>query len=75
VVIVSIETQTVPYVPTTERLVIDDLGYTDDGILHVSARFGYMDDPNVPDVLRQLESAEIESPIEVDDANLLRSPP
>ncbi|MDA0164457.1 potassium transporter Kup [Solirubrobacter ginsenosidimutans] len=73
VVIVSIETQTVPYVPATERLVIDDLGYTDDGILHVSARFGYMDDPNVPDVLRQLESAEIESPIEVDDANYFLS--
>ena len=75
VVIVSIETQTVPYVPTDERLVIDDLGYTDDGILHVSARFGYMDDPNVPDVLRQLESAEIESPIELragDEAGLAR---
>ena len=27
VVIVSIETQPVPYVPTAERLVIDDLGY------------------------------------------------
>jgi KUP system potassium uptake protein len=73
VVIVSIETQTVPYVPVGERLVIDDLGYTDDGITHVSARFGYMDDPNVPGVLRQLEAAEIECPIEVDDANYFLS--
>jgi KUP system potassium uptake protein len=73
VVIVSIETQTVPYVPPAERLVIDDLGYTDDGITHVSARFGYMDDPNVPTVLRQLEAAEIECPIEVDDANYFLS--
>jgi KUP system potassium uptake protein len=73
VVIVSIETQTVPYVPVDERLVIDDLGYTDDGITHVSARFGYMDDPNVPGVLRQLEAAEIECPIEVDDANYFLS--
>ena len=31
---------------------IDDLGYADDGITHVGARFGYMDEPNVPGVLR-----------------------
>jgi KUP system potassium uptake protein len=73
VVIVSIETQTVPYVPVDERLVIDDLGYTDDGITHVSARFGYMDAPNVPGVLRQLEAAEIECPIELDDTNYFLS--
>ncbi len=73
VVIVSIETLPVPYVPVAERLVIDELGYADDGITHVSARFGYMDDPNVPGVLRQLESAEIECPIEVDDANYFLS--
>jgi KUP system potassium uptake protein len=73
VVIVSIETQPVPYVPTGERLVIDELGYTDDGITHVSARFGYMDDPNVPGVLRALEAAEIECPIEVDEANYFLS--
>jgi KUP system potassium uptake protein len=73
VVIVSIETQTVPHVAAADRLAIDDLGYTDDGITHVSARFGYMDDPNVPGVLRQLEAAEIECPIEVDDANYFLS--
>jgi len=31
----------VPRVPTTYRLVIDELGCVDDGITHVSARFGY----------------------------------
>jgi KUP system potassium uptake protein len=73
VVIVSIETLPVPYVPVGERLAIDELGYSDDAITHVSARFGYMDDPNVPGVLRQLEAAEIECPIEVDDANYFLS--
>jgi KUP system potassium uptake protein len=73
VVIVSIETQPVPYVPAANRLVIDDLGYTDDGITHVSVRFGYMEHHNVPDVLRQLEAAEIECPIEVDEANYFLS--
>ena len=69
VVIMSIDTQPVPRVPPTDRLMIDDLGYTDDGITHVSARFGYMDAPNVPEVLRLLETAEIECPIEVDTAS------
>ena len=50
--ILSIETLPVPHVPAAERLVLDDLGYTDDGITHVTARFGYMDEPNVPGVLR-----------------------
>jgi KUP system potassium uptake protein len=69
VVIMSIETQPVPRVPTDDRLVIDHLGYTDDAITHVKARFGNMDVPNVPDVLRLVETAEIECPIEVDTAS------
>ena len=73
VVIMSIETQPVPRVPAAERLVIDDLGYSDDGITHVSARFGYMDEPNVPSVLRLLEAAEIERPIDVDQASYFLS--
>jgi KUP system potassium uptake protein len=73
VVIVSIETLPVPHVPVAERLAIDDLVYTDDGITHVSARFGYIDTPNVPDVLRQLETAEIECPLEVDEASYFLS--
>jgi KUP system potassium uptake protein len=73
VVILSIETLAVPHVPAADRLVIDDLGYADDGITHASARFGYMDQPNVPEVLRQIEEADIESPIEVDDASYFLS--
>jgi KUP system potassium uptake protein len=73
VVILSIQTLPVPRVPVGERLVIDELGYTDDGILHASARFGYMDDPNVPGVLRLLETADIEVPIEVDQASYFLS--
>ncbi len=60
VVILSIETLTVPHVPPADRLVIDELGYTDDKITHATARFGYMDQPNVPAVVRQLENAQTE---------------
>jgi KUP system potassium uptake protein len=53
VVIVSVVTERVPHVPETQRVTIDDLGYADDGITHVSARFGFLDDVDVPRTLRR----------------------
>jgi KUP system potassium uptake protein len=73
VVILSIETLPVPHVPPTERFVIDELGYGDDGITHVGARFGYMDESNVPHVLRLVAHADIECPLEVDEASYFLS--
>jgi KUP system potassium uptake protein len=73
VVILSIETLPAPHVPDDKRLVVDDLGYSDDGITHAVARFGYMDEPHVPAVLRLLAEADIESPIEVDTASYFLS--
>ena len=73
VVILTIETQPVPHVPLGERLVIDDLGYADDGITHVGARFGYMDDPNVPEVLAQIDPSQVETRIDVDTASYFLS--
>jgi KUP system potassium uptake protein len=52
VVILSIDTVRVPYVPDGERIVVDDLGHADDGIVHVTARFGYAEAQNVPAALR-----------------------
>jgi KUP system potassium uptake protein len=51
VVILSIETKPVPHVPRSERIVVDDLGWTDDQLVHVTARFGYLDIQNVPGLL------------------------
>jgi KUP system potassium uptake protein len=73
VVILSIETLPVPHIPVADRLVIDDLGYTDDGITHAGARFGYMDEPNVPAVLRLLEQTQLEFALEVDEASYFLS--
>jgi KUP system potassium uptake protein len=53
VVIVSVVTERVPHVPEIQRVTIDDLGYADDGITHVSARFGFLDDVDVPRTLRR----------------------
>ena len=60
VLILSVETMPVPHVPAEERLQIDDLGYEGDRIIHVTACFGYMDQTNVPDLMRQIHHAEYE---------------
>jgi len=52
VVIVSVQTLNVPHVEDAERVTVDDLGYRDDGITHVTARFGFQDDLDVPAALR-----------------------
>jgi KUP system potassium uptake protein len=66
--ILAVETVPVPHVPVAERLTIDDLGYKDDRITHVTARFGYMDPANIPGLLPLIAKAKIESPL--DDGRL-----
>ncbi|HEY2265676.1 MAG TPA: KUP/HAK/KT family potassium transporter [Streptosporangiaceae bacterium] len=63
VLILAIETVPVPHVPPAGRIEVDDLGYKDDRIIHVTARFGYMDSPDVPGLLPLIRQAELESPL------------
>jgi KUP system potassium uptake protein len=64
VVILSIDTEPVPRVPAERRLLVDDLGYADDGILHVTLRTGYMQRPHVPAVLRTLDPTVSEGAVD-----------
>jgi KUP system potassium uptake protein len=64
VLILAIETLPVPHVPPAGRLVVDDLGYKDDRIAHVTARFGYLDSPDVPGLLPLLRQADLESSLD-----------
>lgn len=73
VVIMSIDTMPVPRVPDAERTTIDSLGYSQDGIIHVSARFGYMERPHVPHALSLLDSKETEGFLDVDTASYFLS--
>jgi KUP system potassium uptake protein len=73
VVILSIETVTVSHVPSADRIAIDDLGYRDDGVTHACARFGYMDQPDVPAIVRQIQQADIEFPIDLDSLSYFLS--
>ena len=53
VVIVSMVSENVPYIPVDQRLSIDDLGYSDDGIVHVTVRHGFQDHQDLPAELRR----------------------
>ena len=73
VLILAIETMPVPHVPAAGRITVDDLGYQDDRIIHVAARFGYMDQPNVPELLPLIRDADIESPLDQDKLSYFMS--
>jgi KUP system potassium uptake protein len=63
VLILSVETMPVPHVPAAERLQMDDLGYKDDGILYVSARYGYMDKTDIPSLMPAIHNLDPETPV------------
>jgi KUP system potassium uptake protein len=68
VVIISIETTKAPYVPESDRLVVDSLGYEDDGISHLTARFGFQDAPDVPRLLELAAETGLETEVDVEGA-------
>jgi len=73
VVILSIETVPVPYLADADRVTVDALGYAGDGIAHVGARFGYMERPDVPGVLRLAAGVGLERPIDVESTSYFLS--
>jgi potassium transporter len=64
VIILAIQTTPVPHVPAAQRLSVDSLGHKDDRITHVTARFGYLDQVNVPALLPLIRQADAESPLD-----------
>jgi KUP system potassium uptake protein len=65
VVIVSVQTLRVPHVPEDERVTVDDLGYRDDGINHLTVRYGFQDRIDIPRTLR-LAATRMESEVDLD---------
>jgi KUP system potassium uptake protein len=53
VLIVSASSANVPHVPVVDRFEVDHLGHEDDRITHLSVRFGFSDEPNLPEALAQ----------------------
>jgi KUP system potassium uptake protein len=75
VVIVSMGAANVPHVPPEERLTVDDLGYVDDGIQHLSVKLGFADPPDLPAALHQAHAAGMIEPpgADLDDASYFLS--
>lgn len=59
VVVVTIKTTDAAHVPEKQRAIFDELGHPDDGIGHLTLKFGYKDIPNIP---HALELARHKSP-------------
>jgi KUP system potassium uptake protein len=51
VVLVSVLTENVPYVPQDEQIEVDQLVHPADGVVHISIRFGFQDDQDIPQAL------------------------
>jgi len=68
VLIVSVQTVNVPHVRESKRLVVDELGYRDDGICRIHMRYGFQDDIHVPGALAT-SVEQMEGDVDIDDAS------
>jgi KUP system potassium uptake protein len=73
VIIVSIETLPMPRAAESDRIQVDSLGYKEDGIVFVTANYGYMEKTHVLDALRSLTRKQAEGKIALDDASFFLS--
>ncbi|WP_233608185.1 potassium transporter Kup [Nocardia stercoris] len=81
IVILSVETEPVPFVRHEDRVRVDYLGYSDDGISHISAHYGYMEAPDIPALLATVDTTALATadtavpaePIDFDQASFFLS--
>jgi KUP system potassium uptake protein len=66
VVIVSAIAENVPHIPPDEQLTVDDLGYRDDGIIHLTVRYGFQDEQDIPAALRRAAADGADTGAELD---------
>ena len=67
VVILTARSAKVPRVHPQDRITVDVLGYTDD-ISHVTPRFGFQEDPDIPDAFRPAGAKGVECDIDFEGA-------
>ncbi|MDQ4215863.1 potassium transporter Kup [Microbacterium sp. ASV81] len=73
VIILSVIIDTVPRIKKGKRFTIDDLGDPNDGILQISARFGYAEKPDLPKALRTLPPEKTQGFLDLDKASYFLS--
>ena len=75
-VILTLKNLRTPRAAAEERVSVDDLGFSDDGITHVTARFGYLEKMSLPAVMRQASELGLEGgEADVADASYFVSAP
>ena len=75
-VILTLQNLRTPRAAAEDRVSVDDLGFSDDGITHVTARFGYLESMSLPAVLRQARELGLEGgDADVDNASYFVSAP
>ncbi|MCU1689752.1 MAG: Low affinity potassium transport system protein kup, partial [Jatrophihabitantaceae bacterium] len=67
------ESANVPHVPPDARFSVDNLEHADDGIVHLTLRYGFQDDRNIPETLRRLDRRSPELDIDLDAATYFLS--
>ena len=74
VLIVSVRPEGVPHVKPSEQLTADDLGYNDDGIMHLTVRYGFFDTPDLPAAVEKAAAEGlVPSEVDTDDASYFLS--
>jgi KUP system potassium uptake protein len=73
VVIVQIINENVPHIHHVDRVVVDDLGHADDGIVHVCVRVGFNDSQDIPKGLALAIGESHELALSVDEAHYFLS--
>jgi KUP system potassium uptake protein len=74
VLIVSARPEGVPHVEPAEMLTMDDLGYTDDGIVHLTVRYGFFDTLDLPAaVARARDEGLVSAAVDPEDASYFLS--
>ena len=73
VIILSVDIQNIPRVPQSKRCTVDDLGDPTDGILYISTRFGYAENPDIPRALRTIPPHKTQGWLDLDNATYFLS--
>jgi KUP system potassium uptake protein len=73
VVIVQIVNENVPHIRHVDRVVVDDLGNADDGIVHICVRVGFNDSQDIPRGLALAAGQSPELALDVDEARYFLS--
>jgi KUP system potassium uptake protein len=74
VIVVSIKVERVPHVSPGDRLTVNHLGHSNDGITALTALFGFQDEQDVPELLRLAVSQKLlEGEIDVEGVSYFLS--